>query len=404
MEPLSIRLCEPDTPTLFENSAAVAYLASELHMNPGVWGHNVQLTRNPGTNCLIVTPHWPFDLCLVVGIIGYALSMPGIVYVEVSEIICKSHPGGKPKGPKPPKPQPRKPPPPPQSTATSHIQTPKLQPPLPTTSPCGTLPLNWPSNLPYLTAPLFSPLLTPSHYSALRTRPPADSIEPLDELPADYVAGPCKKAVILPITDKRHPACGQAGLFAASDLKPGELVVRYLGEIHPGGEEWGGRLVFPPREDEEEEESAEDGKTDEVKQMAEEETEEQVKYNYKQSDYDLWLDHALDLAIDAARCGNEARFVNDYRGVPNPAFSPGYKPQSKKEELFMKRPNAEFKVVWDPLRQERAMAVYVLPAGKKAVGRVREVGIARGEEVVVSYGKGFWEGRKAEEEEEGYEG
>ncbi|KAK3503965.1 hypothetical protein B0T13DRAFT_445250 [Neurospora crassa] len=419
MEPLSNRLCEPDTPTLFENSAAVVYLASELHMNPGVWGHNVQLTRNPGTNCLIVTPHWPFDLCLVVRIIEYALSMHGIVFVEVWEIILldvteptskardnyrqarmtvkyiyglqncntvKSRPGGRPKGPKPPKPQPRKQPPPPPSTATSHIQTPKLQqPPLPTTSPCGTLPLNWPSNLPYLTAPLFSPLLTPSHYSALRTRPPANSIEPLDELPADYVAGPCKKAVILPITDKRHPACGQAGLFAARDLKPGELVVRYLGEIHPGGEEWGGRLVFPPSEEgeEEKEEGDEDGKTDKVKQLAKEEKEEeQVKYNYKQSDYDLWLDHALDLAIDAARCGNEARFVNDYRGVPNPAFPLGYKPQSKKEELFMKRPNAEFKVVWDPQRQERAMAVYVLPAGKKAVGRAREVGVARGEEVV----------------------
>ncbi|EAA31148.2 hypothetical protein GE21DRAFT_8812 [Neurospora crassa] len=328
-------------------------------------------------------------------------------------IIKKSHPGGKPKGPKPPKPQPRKPPPPP-STATSHIiQTPKLQqPPLPTTSPCGNLPLNWPSNLPYLTAPLFSPLLTPSHYSALRTRPPADSIEPLDELPANYAAGPCKKAVILPITDKRHPACGQAGLFAARDLKPGELVVRYLGEIHPGGEEWGGRLVFPSSEEEKEgeekekEEGDEDGKTDKVKQLVEEEKEEeeQVQYNYKQSDYDLWLDHALDLAIDAARCGNEARFVNDYRGVPSPAFPPGYKPQSKKEELFMKRPNAEFKVVWDPLRQERTMAVYVLPAGKKAVGRAREVGVARGEEVVVSYGKGFWEGRRKAEEEGGYEG
>ncbi|KAL0469517.1 hypothetical protein QR685DRAFT_526765 [Neurospora intermedia] len=316
-------------------------------------------------------------------------------------ITKKSHPGGKPKGPKPPKPQLRKPPPP--------TAKPQAAPPLPTTSPCGTLPLNWPSNLPYLTAPLFSPLLTPSHYSALRTRPPADSIERLDELPADYVAGPCKKAVILPITDKRHPACGQAGLFAARDLKPGELVVRYLGEIHPGGEEWGGGLVFPPSEEDKEEEEKEkeegdeDGTTNEAKQMAEEEEkEEQVKYNYKQSDYDLWLDHALDLAIDAARCGNEARFVNDYRGVPNPAFPPGYQPQSKKEEMFMKRPNAEFKVVWDPQRQERTMAVYVLPAGKKAVGRAREVGVARGEEVVVSYGKGFWEGRKkAEEEKEG---
>ncbi|KAK3342512.1 hypothetical protein B0H65DRAFT_221646 [Neurospora tetraspora] len=324
----------------------------------------------------------------------------------------KSHPGGKPKlGPKPPKPQPQRKPPPPK------VQTPKpQQPPLPTTThPSGNLPPNWPSHLPYLTTPLFSPLLTPSHYSALRTRPPPDSIEPLDELPADYAPGPCStKAVILPITDKRHPACGQAGLFAARDLRPGEFVVRYLGEIHPGGEEWGGGLVFPEVSEEgggegdDGEKDGEDGKNGDVNQdqkTADEgegsktEPTPEVKYNYKQSDYDLWLDHALDLAIDAARCGNEARFVNDYRRVPNPSFPPGYKPQSKKEELFMKRPNAEFKVVWDPPRQEKTMAVYVLPAGKKAVGRAREVGVPRGEEVVVSYGKGFWEKRREEEEE-----
>ncbi|CCC09908.1 hypothetical protein SMAC4_03464 [Sordaria macrospora] len=329
----------------------------------------------------------------------------------------KSHPtGGKPKVTKPQKPPQRKPP-------TSQLQTPKPPLPLPTTALSSSgLPSNWPPSLPYLTAPLFSPLLTPSHYTALRTRPPPDSIEPLEELPGDYVPGPCSnKAIILPITDKRHPAYGQAGLFAARDLKPGEFVVRYLGEIHPGGEEWGGGLVFPEEPKEEEgkgEGNAEDGKMYGAKQMAEKQDgdqgqrdqkkkeapkveEQEVKYNYKQSDYDLWLSHvgspSEDLAVDAARAGNEARFVNDYRGIPNPAFPPGYKPQNKKEELLLKRPNAEFKVVWDPLRQEKTMAVYVLPAGKKATGKAREVGIERGAEVVVSYGKGFWEKRRQEE-------
>ena len=248
-------------------------------------------------------------------------------------------------------------------------------------------------------------------------------------------------------------------------------MVRYLGEIHPGGEDWGGELVFPEEPESEAEpvdgkegdggegEGEGNGKGDgkgesegegedsrqhgerlvsenhsNTIQQAQQQQHQQHQqqptttpsppnppsqehqqpppnppshtshtYSYKSSDYDLWLLHLgssqTDLAIDAARCGNEARFINDYRGIPNPAFPPGYIPQSKKEkdQIFLKRPNAEFKVVWDPIRKERAMAVYVLPAPKRAVGKAREVGIKGGEEVVVSYGKGFWEGRRGEE-------
>ena len=43
------------------------------------------------------------------------------------------------------------------------------------------------------------------------------------------------------------------------------------------------------------------------------------------------------------------------------------------------------------------MGVFVLRAGKRAVGRVRVVGVAQGEEVLVSYGRGFWQGRREEE-------
>lgn len=105
-------------------------------------------------------------------------------------------------------------------------------------------------------------------------------------------------------------------------------------------------------------------------------------YDYAQSDYDLWLDREADLAVDAARAGNEARFVNDYRGVPGRGA---------------KKANAEFRVVWDVRRGERGMGVFVLRAGKRAVGRARVVGVAQGEEVLVSYGRGFWQGRREEE-------
>ena len=59
--------------------------------------------------------------------------------------------------------------------------------------------------------------------------------------------------------------------------------------------------------------------------------------------------------------------------------------------------NAEFKEVWDgrPARAERCMGVWVLPAGKSGRGK----GIKKGEEILVSYGRGFWGARTSEEEE-----
>lgn len=92
------------------------------------------------------------------------------------------------------------------------------------------------------------------------------------------------------------------------------------------------------------------------------------------SDYDLSLDRELQLAIDAQRKGNEARFINDYRGVAD-------------------RPNAEFKEVWDPRRRERGMAVWVLGEGRSGKGRG---GVKKGDEILVSYGRGFWGARKTD--------
>ncbi len=81
----------------------------------------------------------------------------------------------------------------------------------------------------------------------------------------------------------------------------------------------------------------------------------------------------MGIGIDADMWGNEARFINDYRGITE-------------------RPNAEFREVWGERRKERGMGVWVLPEGKSGKGK----GIKKGEEILVSYGRGFWGARKEE--------
>ncbi|KJZ73192.1 hypothetical protein HIM_07389 [Hirsutella minnesotensis 3608] len=86
------------------------------------------------------------------------------------------------------------------------------------------------------------------------------------------------------------------------------------------------------------------------------------------SDYDLWLDKDADLAVDAAGEGNEGRFVNDYRGVKD-------------------RANAEFGPVWCERWGQVCVGVWVTK-GKNSKG------IKKGDEILVSYGKGFWDERR----------
>jgi len=176
---------------------------------------------------------------------------------------------------------------------------------------------------------------------ALRARP-ADLA---DEVPTNLPKGPSTLVKITPITISTHPANGQAGLFAARALPAGSLILPYYGIVHSAA---------PPH-----------------------------SLEHEKSDYDLWLDREAEVAVDADKAGNEARFVNDYRGVRD-------------------KPNAEFREVWDPRLGQKGMAVFVLPTGKSAAAKGKgkgEGGIAKGEEICVSYGKGFWGKRKAEEEE-----
>ncbi|KAI1872343.1 hypothetical protein JX265_001402 [Neoarthrinium moseri] len=206
----------------------------------------------------------------------------------------------------------------------------------------AAVPSNWPPGLPYLLQPSHAPHLTKEQVQALKTRP-ADLTA---EVPSSLARGASALARITPITDASHPACGQAGLFAARALPAGSLILPYYGVVHS---------ALPPH-----------------------------SAAHERSDYDLWLDRDAGVAVDADAAGNEARFVNDYRGV-------------------RPRPNAEFRECWDARVGQRCMAVFVLPAGKAAgagVGKKAAAGgIAKGEEICVSYGKGFWGKRKAEQEE-----
>ncbi len=120
--------------------------------------------------------------------------------------------------------------------------------------------------------------------------------------------------VIRPITVPSHPASGQYGLFASKKILPRSFIIDYVGEVHC------------------------DDRPD--------------------SDYDLSLYRAegVNVGVDASRMGNEARFINDYRGV-NP------------------KPNAVFQEYRTPGGELR-MAVWSSTDS-----------IKKGEEILVSYGK-----------------
>lgn len=108
--------------------------------------------------------------------------------------------------------------------------------------------------------------------------------------------------------------------------------------------------------------------------------------------------------------GNEARFMNDYRGIasgPNAEFrecwvqmhgeseaaavagreSVASEEDNGKERATKSRERAR-------QRWERRMGVFVLGAGK--AGKRKE-GIKKGEEVLVNYGRTFWRERKGVE-------
>ncbi|EJD55443.1 hypothetical protein AURDEDRAFT_49930 [Auricularia subglabra TFB-10046 SS5] len=179
-------------------------------------------------------------------------------------------------------------------------------------------PKGWPHSIEYITQPRYAahvPVAIKKHLQGDGRSVPA---------------APCLLVQIRRITTQAHPAHGQAGLFATRKIAANTFILDYMGEIHTDVRET--------------------------------------------SDYDLSLVRLpaaefavgegdwLSAGVDAARCGNEARFVNDYRGVAP-------------------RANAVFK------------------EGRTGGGELRigvwsgSRGIDKNEEIVVSYGKGWWSAR-----------
>jgi hypothetical protein len=192
------------------------------------------------------------------------------------------------------------------------------------------VPRGWPSNITYLHSPFHSKKLS------------ADSINQLVSLKSDLpsalqvwkTSGPYSNVRITPVSDVSHPAHGQHALCATQHLPPDTFILPYLGYVHDQTD------------------------TDEA------------------SDYDLSLDREIGIGVDASKMGNEARFINDYRGVST-------------------APNAEFRDIYVQVtsnKVEKRVGVFVLSAGKSGK---RAKGIGRGQEILVSYGKGFWTERQS---------
>ena len=195
------------------------------------------------------------------------------------------------------------------------------------------VPKEWTEGTTYLRAPSYSKKLTKNKLDTLLlSKADLSSKEPVLT-----TRGPYANVKVTPISNASHPAHGQHGLYAAQHLAPGTFILPYLGFVHDQTD------------------------LDEA------------------SDYDLSLDRESSIAVDASKMGNEARFINDYRGI-----STG--------------PNAEFRDVLVDVGfgiVEKRIGVFVLGAGKSGK-RLR--GIGRGEEILISYGKGFWAERRSSAE------
>lgn len=203
-------------------------------------------------------------------------------------------------------------------------------------------PKNWPPEITYLTDHAYTPAVTAEHISGLSRLTVENDKVP--RIPAAQIAHPSPNVEIRLISaaaHPTHPARGQRGLFAARPLPPDSFVLLYLGRVHLNS----------------------------------------LSDTDPHSDYDLSLDHALGLSVDSRTAGNEARHANDYRGV-------AARPNAEFRDCFVKVPSDKRA---GGRKWERRVGIFVLPAGKAGL---RKAGIAAEEEILVSYGKGFWEARK----------
>ena len=206
-------------------------------------------------------------------------------------------------------------------------------------------PSGWPEGVTYLTRSQLSPVFPATLLPFLFKDPRVSLFQPK---PTDHPPHLAIKRITWP----SHPACGQHGLFTKKKLAGLTLILPYLGIIH---------ATFIPAESDQPGDAEDDGG---------------VNDPHAKSDYDLCLARIsaydernpfpwkhVSLGVDASTAGNAGRFVNDYRGIAS-------------------EPNAEFRL-GNGDSGELRMEIWTL---KKS--------IAKGEEILVSYGKGFWAARR----------
>ncbi|WWC70226.1 uncharacterized protein I206_104176 [Kwoniella pini CBS 10737] len=177
------------------------------------------------------------------------------------------------------------------------------------------------------------------------------------------------KVIIKQIKIENHPAKGQNGLFSNKKIKPGELIIPYLGIIHS-------KFILSENENEIQNQNQND--------------ENDENDEHEKSDYDLSLIRIssfenknpfkginISIGIDSNKFGNLARFVNDYRGIND-----------------LKGPNSEFKLGKGE-NGELQMEIWSLPYNNNRDKTKQNLGIQKGEEILVNYGKGWWNARNS---------
>ena len=201
------------------------------------------------------------------------------------------------------------------------------------------LPNNWPPEITFLTDHTYSDAVTDEQRTALgRT---SAELEAHTRVTAKQVAETSSRVAITVIEDEKHPAKGQRGLFAAEHLIPNSFIILYLGHVHINS----------------------------------------LSDTDPHSDYDLSLDSNIGLSVDSARAGNESRHANDYRGIAE-------RSNAEFRDCFIKVPSTKRA---GGTKWERRVGIFVVSVGK--AGK-RKAGIRAGEEVLVNYGKSYWESRK----------
>ncbi|KAH6602934.1 hypothetical protein BASA61_000611 [Batrachochytrium salamandrivorans] len=186
----------------------------------------------------------------------------------------------------------------------------------------SALPKGWPSTLTFTDALIWVKEVPRQQQAALTERHDHKRISTLRSHTRPLTRGPNRQTQIRLVSDPKHPAFGQRSLHASINIPPHTHIIDYIGIVTPSS-------ISSTTSD------------------------------YIISFYD-------DLAIDAELTGNEARFVNDYRGVAD-------------------RPTVQFDLYQDPVTGRIAMGLWSL--GMR---------IMKGDELLVSYGKGFWKARTSD--------